>query len=365
MKYVGAAPTLNDAKRPVLMCLEQVGDLVVYFEIDSFIPKTSRFWELDPATLTTFNGKEGYRVQSKRLGNHLWQGLAFPLVDFPEINHPYEDRVRLVGRAAATDELLSQSFANLLGVEKWEFTETALTFAALTLAALGPSPAFLYMPGWRRIQDMDKSIFSGSRRKQMWQITEKLDGVTMVVYKLAKDSHWAHCLPTLPTNCPASMQDERNRYGVCSRRDDLIDSDYNLYWQMARKSNVLDRIHDIRLPNVAVHGELCGSSIEGNTMRYPEGEHEFIAFGIWDIDARKYLKPKRTVELCQELGIKHAPVVGYSCLENYAGDVHELLLKAEGNGEFGGVREGLVFKSLDGNEHFKVISNRWLSLTGK
>ena len=360
MKYVGAAPTLNDAKRPVLMCLEQVGDLVVYFEIDSFIPKTSRFWELDPATLTTFNGKEGYRVQSKRLGNHLWQGLAFPLVNFPEINHPYEDRVRLVGRDVATDELLSRSFANLLGVEKWEFTETALC-----LAALGPSPAFLYMPGWRRIQDMDKSIFSGSKRKQMWQITEKLDGVTMVVYKLAKDSHWAHCLPTLPAHCPASMQDDRNRYGVCSRREDLIDSDYNLYWQMARNSKVLDRIHDIQLPNVAVHGELCGSSIEGNTMKYPEGEHEFIVFGIWDIDTRKYLKPKPTVKLCKELGIKHAPVVGYSCLENYASDVHELLLKAEGNGEVGGVREGFVFKSLDGTEHFKVISNRWLSLTGK
>ncbi len=360
MKYVCVTPNPNGARRPILICLEQVGDLVVYFEIDSFIPKTSRFWELDPATLTTFNGKEGYRVQSKRLGNHLWQGLVFPLADFPEINNPYEDRVRLLGRDVATDELLSQTFANLLDVEKWEFTGPVAT-----LAALGPSPAFLYMPGWRRIQDIDRSIFTGRKRKQTWQGTEKLDGVTMVVYKLAKYSHWAHCLPTLPADCPASMQDEKNRYGVCSRRDDLVDSDLNLYWQMARKSNVLDKIRDIRLPNVAVHGELCGSSIEGNTMNYPEGEHEFIVFGIWDIDTRTYLKPKPTVELCKELGLKHAPVVGYTCLENYAGDVHELLRKAEGKGEFGGVREGFVFKSLDGMEHFKVVSNKWLSLTGK
>jgi hypothetical protein len=226
-------------------------------------------------------------------------------------------------------------------------------------------PAFIFMPGWERIQNVERQMFSGAKKNKTWQITEKLDGVTMTVYKLAKDSKWAECLPTLPADCPPTMQDEKNRYGVCSRRADLIDRADNLYWQVAKESGVLGKLDLLGLPNVAVQGELCGHSIEGNTMNYPEGAHEFIVFGIWDIDKSRYLYPKPAAELCSRLGIKHAPVLGYVSLNNYARDAYELLEKAEGKGFYGGVREGFVFKSLDGVDQFKVISNSWLSVTGK
>jgi ATP-dependent RNA circularization protein (DNA/RNA ligase family) len=100
-------------------------------------------------------------------------------------------------------------------------------------------------------------------------------------------------------------------------------------------------------------------------MHYPEGKHEFIVFGVWDIDAAEYLDPRQVVTLCERFGIKHVPVVGYTSLGEYARDVQELLGKAEGRGQFGGVREGFVFNSMNGAERFKVISNSWLSLTGK
>lgn len=217
------------------------------------------------------------------------------------------------------------------------------------------------------------------------QITEKLDGVTMTVYKLARDSFWASCLPRLPDECPPTMQDERNRYGVCTSKQDFIDKDDNMYWyveghhtqaymlrltcmisrQAARDSKVLERIQDFAFPNVAVQGEFCGPSIGGNTMQYPEGTHEFVVFAIWDIDKAEYLGPIETVELCNQHGLKHAPVLGYKTLKKYARNTDELLQKAEGTGEFGGVREGFVFKAVDGSDQFKVISNSWLTLTGK
>jgi RNA ligase (TIGR02306 family) len=300
-------------------------------------------------------------VKSQRHGSHLSQGLIFPLADFPEISLPYDDRVRTAGNEAATAGLLAESFADLLGVVKWEFTENAAS-----LPSLGKPPSFIYLPGWERIQNIERSIFSNSGRKKVWQISEKLDGVTMMVYKLTNDSEWTSCLPALPAGCSPSMQDEKNRYGVCSRREDLIDRDGNLYWQVAKKSGVLDRLCSFGLANFAVQGELCGSSIEGNTMNYPEGEHEFIVFGIWNIDTNTYMPPKDLAALCDRLGIKHTPILGYSSMQGYARNLYELLRKAEeGTSGFGGVREGFVFKSLDGTEQFKVISNKWLSLTGK
>ncbi len=60
-----------------------------------------------------------------------------------------------------------------------------------------------------------------------------------------------------------------------------MDTPDNLYWQMAKQSGVYAKIHDLPLANLVVQGELVGSSIEGNTIGYPEGEHEFFVFGIW------------------------------------------------------------------------------------
>lgn len=298
-------------------------------------------------------------MKSKWHGKHyLSQGLVYPLVFFPEINVPYKARVRAIGCEEATEELLSKSFARLLEVEKWEYTETAES-----LPNLGPPPGFIYWPGWIRIQNRDNSVFSNETK--IWQITEKLDGVTMIVYKLAKNTPWATYIPDLPPDCPTSMQDEHYRYGVCNRQEDMIDRDDNLYWQTARQSGVLDKIHEFGLRNVAVQGEFVGATVEGNTMHYPDGLHEFVVFGVWNIDTATYLEPRRVVELCDKLGIKHVPVVAYTSLKGYARNVQDLLKKAEGRSKFGGVREGFVFKSLDGAEQFKVISNSWLSLTGK
>jgi len=45
-------------------------------------------------------------------------------------------------------------------------------------------------------------------------------------------------------------------------------------------------------PNISVQGELCGSSIMGNTMKLPEGEHRFVVFGIWNFDTAAYVDVK-------------------------------------------------------------------------
>ncbi|KAK4098828.1 hypothetical protein N658DRAFT_476495 [Parathielavia hyrcaniae] len=353
--HVDGWTVVAPARRPPL----DVGDLVLYFEIDCFIPTSGRFWELERNEW--FGGQKGHRVKSARIRHRLSQGLVYPLREFCDIATPFEERAEVVGRDAAKEELMAKSFAELLGVVKWEFTETALA-----LPNLGSTPAFIRMPGWSRIQDVEAEWFSPRWRRKMWQITEKLDGVTMTVYKIAKDSRWAAgCLPALPADCPSTMQDNKNRYGVCSRKEDFIDRPDNVYWQTAKASGVLAKISRFPLPNLAAQGELVGSSIGGNTMQYPEGEHEFVVFAIWDIDRGAYLRPRRVEELCRKFGIKHAPVVGYCSLNEFARDLDELLRKAEGEGKLDGVLEGFVFRSMDSADSFKVISNSWLSLTGK
>lgn len=159
------------------------------------------------------------------------------------------------------------------------------------------------MPAWWRIQDIDKKAF-GHWRNMVWQVTEKLDGLTMTVYRVAKASNWGEQVRALPATAPDTMQDEEFRVGVCDRQRDYVDRPGNVFWETARASGVLTKLDGFGINNLAVQGELVGATILGNTMKYPEGVHEFLVFGIWDIDAKQYMAPKAAAALCRHLGIK-------------------------------------------------------------
>jgi RNA ligase (TIGR02306 family) len=62
----------------------KVGDLVVYFEIDSFIPtEIAPFLTKDAAFPKEFNGVKGERLRTIRLKGQISQGLLMPLSAIP------------------------------------------------------------------------------------------------------------------------------------------------------------------------------------------------------------------------------------------------------------------------------------------
>jgi RNA ligase (TIGR02306 family) len=263
-----------------------------------------------------------------------------------------------MGRQEAVKEIMKLSFENNLGVKKWE-----VRVAESRDAALGSAPNFFPRPGWERAQNV-LALFSSDKRDTVYQITEKLDGASMTVFGVAKGSKWYKALPELPRGWGPAMENSHGRVGVCGQKNEFIDDGKNLYWETAKRLGLPDKLASIG-DNVAIQGELCGSSIENNTMGFPEGEHAFFVFSIWDIDRQRYMPVKQVEEVCKSLKLRHAPVVSYARLGDFAKDMDELLAKAEGTGIYGQIREGLVFKTLDGKDHFKVIANSWLVKTDK
>jgi hypothetical protein len=149
-----------------------------------------------------------------------------------------------------------------------------------------------------------------------------------------------------------------------------------LHWRAERDQKIIEKIPRIGLlyskpgggpssGNFAIQGELCGHSILHNSMGFKKGKHHFYAFGIYDIDNQCWLPPAKTVEICQELNIDHAPVIACGRLRDFASDMGDLLQKAEGKGVHGKDREGLIFRALDRSFRFKVIANTWLLNYGK
>ena len=156
--------------------LYREGDLVVFFEIDSFLPKADgRYWDLIAYDKTVFQGEEGYRVRSRRVGNRISQGLVRPTTEFPEIARVFQHAVERMGPVEGEREVMGMSFEEVLGVKKYlaEMDYTAH-------ARLGPPPSFIQQPAWDRAQNIG-DLFA-ARGNTQYQITEKLDGWSMTVY---------------------------------------------------------------------------------------------------------------------------------------------------------------------------------------
>ena len=245
---IGGWTVLSQKIAPLSRKKWAVGDLVVFFEIDSFLPNTCPFQDFftTPEKVQRFRGKEGYRVRSRYHKGIFSQGLILPLNMFWDINSAYQDRIAKVGELAALEGLLAGSYQDVVGVVKWE-DEVETTQDPIDI--IGRPPVFIENPCWERAQNMEHEIFSPAKRDKVWQVTEKLDGKTMHVYKVSAGSKWMDCIRELSQGYPKSMRDDdgRGHLGVCSRSEDFMDSPehLNLYWTTAKDSEITSKIWDI------------------------------------------------------------------------------------------------------------------------
>jgi len=171
-----------------------------------------------------------------------------------------------------------------------------------------------------------------------WEVTEKLDGSSMTVYVNQDDS------------------------GVCSRNLNLLESEGNTYWRIARSRGLIEKILSTGR-NIALQGELIGEGIQGNP--YKISGQDFYLFDIYDIDAGEYMLPRDRQQLAQDLDIQCVPVIAHSAslydtlgiktvdaVLGFAEGASTLMNKTE--------REGVVFKCTTRQLSFKAISNRFL-----
>ncbi|KAI2470192.1 RNA ligase-domain-containing protein [Annulohypoxylon bovei var. microspora] len=331
------------------------GQLVLYFEVDSFLPHNHNFWEFCALSNATLNNEPGYLVTTTMISKHLSQGLVFHLDKFTEFSDFYSRMKMFYGTDVVERGITTMSFEDILGVKKWDDISQGGT-----TDSFGQLPIFFPQPGCQRAQNLP-TLFR-DYGEESHQVTEKLDGVSMSVYAVEKNSKWCSLLPPLPED---SQQIGSTRIGVCNRTQDLIESSTSWFWKTAKQQHIIEKIGQVG-ENIVVQGELCGFNIMRNTIGFEPDEHVFLVFNIYDVDNQKYLRPETVTSICGRLGWRHVPIIFDSMkLSTFANNIHDLLSKAEGTGVKGRMREGLVFKTIDAKFTFKAISNTWLLETGK
>lgn len=284
----------------------QIGQLATYYEIDSWIPEhIAPFLCKDKRE---FNGVPGARLRTVKLRGQISQGL---LLQAPE---------------AAND---GDDLTDALCIQKYE----APISAQLSGMARGNFPSFIPKTDQERIQNLRRDLAAWVESGFKWEVTEKLDGSSMTAYVF------------------------QGEFGVCSRNLDLKDDGANSFW-IAAKSNGLEQLLCDSGRNLALQGELIGPSIQGNP--YALHAHEFRLFDIYDIDVGRYMTADEREYFVYGSGIQHVPVLVRQTLAGAS--IESLLAFAEGKSSLNPKteREGVVFKCLQIEANFKVISNKFL-----
>jgi RNA ligase (TIGR02306 family) len=343
--------TINSWKVVVKKNEFNIGDLVIYCEVDCWIPHKLAPFLSKGQFPRVYDGVEGERLKTVRLRGQISQGLILPLHVIwsgPHINESYiggspwdfqgawenadhtlnEVNIRVDGEwTYGTIEGLDVS--ERLGIAKYEPPVSA----QLAGISLGSFPIQVPKTDEERIQNLTNEwpVLS----TYWYETSEKLEGSSMSVGLIGGE------------------------FKVCSRNLNLKEVEGNTLWGLARKYDIEAKLRDIVGQNIVFQGEAIGEGIQGN--HYGIKGQDFYVFAIYDTDLGCYWEPTRRRELCALLGLKHVPLIDEST--HFTGmTIDQVLVQADGYSLINPkvLREGEVFKRIDGQEHFKAVSNKYL-----
>lgn len=375
------------------------GDPCVYFEIDSFLPDGVPAWQfLIDKSPKMMGGVKGHKLRTIKLRGQISQGLIlkvseFPILELilkPELSDLDRERLHvspeeieavvfdlrfdLFGFATLNPQDLNLN--KVLGVVKWDPPLPA----QLQGMAEGLFPGWIRKTDQERAQNLKDEIFgyedtvippnpglgrpaiirsAKADRDARYEITMKMDG---------SSSTFAH---------------RDGEEVVCSRNLQLKISDANKENSFIRM--YFDSLLNVFLPkfgNIAVQGELMGPSIQGNREQLKD--FRLFVFDVQLLDEHRYMTPIERHQFMDRLysmgvnqyKVTHAPVwngtefvthpmlgdqLTWSLQELDLTSMEALLKFAEGPSLVHPIREGLVYKKLDGTFSFKTISNQFLA----
>jgi RNA ligase (TIGR02306 family) len=295
----------------------KINDLVVYCEIDSFLPIREEFEFLRKSSFKKMGDQEGFRLKTIRLRGQVSQGLILPMSVL------YDNR----GLSAFDELTVGDDVTSILRIVKYEPPIPA----ELTGKVKGLFPYFIRKTDEERIQNLASEY--DEMKKHTYYVTEKLDGSSATFYF------------------------NNDEFGVCSRNLELLETEGNTFWKVARELDLENKLRKYGI-NLSVQGELIGEGIQGNPYKIKGQTVRF--FNLFDIDLQEYHSLSMFQLLMTDLGLETVPVLDTHF--HLPGTIDKLLLMADGKSELNPNfdREGIVIRSLDRKISFKVISNKFL-----
>ena len=336
------------------------GDPCVYIEIDSKVPEREEF---------EFLRAKDFKVKTMKLGkfNCISQGLAMPQSAFKELTglsegtdvtdilgikySVQEDNTRksngdpnakYKSMAARHQKIFKKKWARWMMRRSWGRKIMFFFFGKKKDNPRG-FPTFVSKTDEERVENQPWRIGDG----KTYLATEKLDG----------------------TSCTYALERKgRNKFEfyVCSRNVRQQDEkqecyhDHNIYWDLAFKYNIEQHLKDFlnqfpQLKWVCIQGEGVGS-VQGNPLKLTEDD--LYVFNFKESQTGRWSSMAGAGQV-REWGMKWVPILGEVQMPD---TMEELKVLATGKSRVNPevMREGIVYRSLDGSDSFKNVSREYL-----
>jgi RNA ligase (TIGR02306 family) len=303
----------------------QVGDKIIYCEIDSWIPHNVAPFLSGDKTPKTYEGVEGARLRTKRLRGFYSQGLILPM---SFVEGDYEEDTDLT---------------DVLGFKKWEETIPA----ALAGEMEGAFPVSLLPKSDEdRLQNLGREFAKWQSQNLVFIPSEKIEGSSITT--IFKEG-W-----------------KNSEVQVGSRNWLLRETDGNAYWQAVNKydlKNVLPNYCRSIGRNLAVRAELVGPGLNKNI--YDHTAIDMLVYNIYDLDTQSYVPLAERLEHIAAMNLRSVPIFTDQAVDVSNVTIPDLLTLADGETAIGfrkkQLREGLVWVcTTDPNLSFKTVSNKYL-----
>lgn len=333
----------------------QVGDTVIYFEIDSLLPDIPMLEWLKGSSWSQKLNK--YKISTHKFRGQISQGLVMPIKDLKELYNQINDNNGIAYPIDIMAPTEGTDLTEILNIEKYE--------PPVYNGPLGETISHeWYVPKTdeERIQVCAENVlpkyiesWSGD-----WYASIKLDG----------------------TSCTAGLFDDAFLIGGRTQWY----KDENMYTTTVKKYGDIEAKAREYLDTTGVYvvfqGELCGPGIQSNRLGLKE--KEWFIFNVFASTTGKYDSYKKLdligmLNMCRLFNLQPVPIIDSKDKFNFkTGDsidvIVENLLKYADNFKYktyfenaspNQVAEGLVFRLNDMTNSFKVVSNKFLLKGGE
>ena len=372
------------------------GDPAIYFEIDSKLPEVAPFINME------FLAKKKYKIKTQKMcksisqgllmsaanfGWHIVEGGNYAIVDNNGNYHRVDEESRFLTKQlgvtynVAEDNARKASkpnpnakYQSMINRHPWmyknHFTRWMLKHnmgkkilfvffgkAADNQRGFPTKFPFVHRTDEERIENMPWVL----NDKEPWIVTTKIDG-------------------TSSTYIMERIKKNKFEYYVCSRNVRMLKptqesfhnekGDVNVYWQMSDKYHIEEALRDLLIKHpdwtyVCLQGETAGQNLQGNPHKFPDVR--FFGFNLIDSKTGRWNSVDAAELMKNDYNIPWVPIVnkGTYILPD---TMEEMKAQAEGPCEApgaSGLREGYVYRSLDGQKSFKNVSTKYLLKKGE
>ena len=353
------------------------GDLAIYFEIDSKLPEVKPFIDME------FLAKKKFKVKTQKMCKSISQGLLMSAANFGWTvtpgNEAIIDDTNTLHFLSDDSRFLTKTLGVTYYVKEDNYRKSK-KIDKYTKMAQRHSKLFSKQPyKWLMKRDWGKKIlfvFYGEKSDSLkwpdWVKKTDEERVENMPWILTDKNPWIATEKIDGTSTTFTMKRgkrDKFEFYVCSRNvvfdkpDKQCYYDSNVYLEMADKYNIEAHMKDMLGVHpewewVTIQGETYGSGIQKND--YDLKEKEFRVFNLVTSDKGRWNTIEMNKFLYEGYGIPCVPILSTEYIlpdtvEELREYVHSKVSELNGK-----LKEGIVFRDLNGEKSFKCVDPEYL-----